>query len=275
LPETQGHHSLPGILTSIVVTKRAEVERLGARADEVEASLSTARPPRDFRDAIARGGVVSLIAECKRRSPGAGVIRQRLDPVELTLGYESAGASALSVLTDETYFGGSLADLSAVAGAVSVPILRKDFTLDALQVLEARGAGADAVLLIVRILEEDALQRLHTTATALGMAALVEVHDEAELDRALAVGADLIGINNRDLSTFTTDLETTTRLLEQLSDDVLVVSESGIRTRADVERLAEAGVDAILVGEALLAAPDPNAVAATLVGVPNAARSHG
>jgi indole-3-glycerol phosphate synthase len=272
LPETQGPGSLPGILARIVDTKRNELELLHARAYDVESAISTARPPRDFRGALVGGGEVSLIAECKRRSPGAGAIREGLDPVELTKGYEAAGATALSVLTDAEYFGGSLSDLSRVSFSATIPVLRKDFTLGTLQIIEARGAGADAVLLIARILDDETLARLHTATTALGMSALVEVHDERELDRAMSVGADLIGINNRDLSTFTTDLETTVGLLEQLPADVAVVSESGIRSVGDVERLGRAGVDAILVGEALLRADDPTVAAASFSGLTQAPR---
>jgi indole-3-glycerol phosphate synthase len=272
LPETQGRETLPGILAEIVETKRREVDSLRPRADAIERMLDDAAPPRDFLGALARPASVSLIAECKRRSPGAGGIRPGVDPVELTLGYRDAGAAALSVLTDGDYFGGSLDDLRHVSAAVDLPVLRKDFTLDTLQLIEARGAGADAVLLIVRILDDPTLSRLHTAATALGMSVLVEVHDAIELRRALEIGADLIGINNRDLSTFTTDLATTLRLLGDIPDDVVVVSESGIRTRGDVERLGEAGVDAILVGEALLTAPDPATAAAGLVGVPSLRR---
>ena len=211
------------------------------------------------------------MAECKRRSPGAGPIRPDLVPADLARSYADAGASALSVLTDADFFGGSLDDLRAARSA-GLPILRKDFTLDTLQVIEARGAGADAVLLIVRILDDDALSRLHTAATALGMSVLVEVHDASELERAVRIGADLVGINNRDLATFTTDLDTTLRLLSDVPDDVVVVSESGIGTRADVERLGGAGVDAILVGESLLSAADPGAAARALCGVPSRRR---
>ena len=267
MPETQEQDSLPGIRASIVETKRRDLEELRRSANALEEQLDRVAPPRDFRAALARQGEVSLIAECKRRSPGAGPIRPDLDPGALTRGYEAAGASAISVLTDREYFGGSLADLASVRAAVKLPVLRKDFTLDTLHVIEARGGGADAVLLIVRILDDESLARLHTAVTALGMSALVEVHDERELERALAVGADLIGINNRDLATFTTDLETSRRLLADVPDDVVVVSESGIRTRSDVERLGDSGIDAILVGEALLAAADPSVAAAELSGV--------
>jgi len=275
LPETQGQDSLPGILARIVSTKRTEVEALHRRADALEAAAEAAGPLRDFAGMLARKGSVSLIAECKRRSPGAGEIRPGLNPAELTREYERAGAAALSVLTDADYFGGSLDDLGRVREATSLPILRKDFTIDGLQIVEARAGGADAVLLIVRILNDAALRGLHAHATALGLSVLVEVHDAAELDRALRLGAGVIGINNRDLATFTTDLDTTIRLLGQLPDEVVLVSESGIRSRADVERLGESGVDAVLVGESLLVEADPGQAAASLVGVPGRPRSKG
>ena len=179
------------------------------------------------------------------------------------------------VLTDAPYFGGSLEDLRVVRETTSLPILRKDFTLDPLQILEARVAGADAVLLIVRILDDEVLQRLIAEAEALGMAALVEVHDEHELKRALEIGAGIIGINNRDLATFTTDLDTTIRLLEGVPEDIFVVSESGIRVPEDVDRLGRVGVDAVLVGESLLRASDPGAAAQELVQIPRAERFRG
>ncbi|HKJ01602.1 MAG TPA: indole-3-glycerol phosphate synthase TrpC [Longimicrobiales bacterium] len=258
---------MPGILASIVETKHGELESLRARREALERSAAAAPPPRDFRSALAGGDAVSLVAECKRRSPGAGAIRPGLDPVALTLGYQRAGASALSVLTDVQYFGGSLADLEAVRAAVDIPVLRKDFTVDPLHVVEARGAGADAVLLIVRILDDARLRELLGLAADLGMGALVEAHDAAEVRRALEAGADIVGINNRDLATFTTDLETTLRLLDQVPPGVVVVSESGIRHEADVARLGLAGVDAVLVGETLLRADDPAAAAGLMSGV--------
>jgi indole-3-glycerol phosphate synthase len=261
LPETQGSDSLPGILAEIVQTKSEELAALRERAAELEAAAAAATPARDFRAALAAPQRVALIAECKRRSPGAGAIRPDLDPVELTRGYARAGASALSVLTDSVYFGGSPGDLEAIRSANAIPVLRKDFTIDPLHVVEARAMGADAVLLIVRILSDDELRSLHRQATGLGMSVLVEVHDRRELDRALSMGADLIGINNRDLSVFRTDLETTLRLVDHVPDEVLVVSESGIRGPEDVTRLGEAGVDAILVGESLLKAADPEEAA--------------
>lgn len=267
LSHSQDVGAIPGILASIVGTKWEEVAELERRASAVHAALDTAPPVRDFRAALARPGSVSLIAECKRRSPGAGEIRPDLDPIRLATGYERAGASALSVLTDARYFGGSLEDLVTVRDASALPVLRKDFTVSPLQVVEARVHGADAVLLIVRILADEVLSELHALALDLGMAVLVEVHDAEELRRAVRIGADLVGINNRDLSTFTTELTTTLSLLADVPDNALVVSESGIHDVDDVRRLGEAGVDAILVGEALLRGPDPERRAAELVGV--------
>jgi len=275
LPETQASGALPGILASIVETKRKELAALRSRADELEARAAAAPPARGFREALASPDRVSLIAECKRRSPGAGPIRPDLDPVELTRGYARAGASALSVLTDVDYFGGSASDLEAVRAGTPLPVLRKDFTIDPLHVIEARAMGADAVLLIVRILSDQALSELHAQAAAFGMSVLVEVHDRSELRRANAIGADLIGINNRDLSVFKTDLATTLTLIDDVPDHALVVSESGIRGREDVARLGDAGVDAILVGESLLRAPDPQAAARAMVGAPRMERVRG
>jgi indole-3-glycerol phosphate synthase len=176
------------------------------------------------------------------------------------------------VLTDSRFFGGSNEDLTAIRAERGIPILRKDFTLDPLHVVEARACGADAVLLIVRILGDALLEELLNVTRSLGMEALVEAHDATEIERAVAAGARVVGINNRDLATFTTDLETTVRLLERVPPDVLVVSESGIRTRDDVARLGRAGVDAILVGETLLRDPDPAAAAQELSGVGKAVR---
>jgi len=275
LPETQGSQPLPGILADIVRTKTAELAELRSRAKAVERAAADARSSRDFGAALAAGDHVALIAECKRRSPGAGAIRPDLDPSALTSGYARAGAAALSVLTDRDYFGGSLADLAAAKAATALPVLRKDFTLDPLHVIEARAAGADAVLLIVRILSDRMLAALQAEAEALGMAVLVEVHDRDELVRALGIDAQIIGVNNRDLATFKTDLGTTVELLDDIPDDVLVVSESGIRGREDVVRLGEAGVDAILVGETLLRAPDPEDAVRALAAVPRRERVRG
>jgi len=271
LTETQAS-SRTDILERIVRTKREELEALLPRGDELRERAADAAPPRDFAGALRAGGEVALIAEVKRRSPGAGAIRPGLDPVALARGYVSRGARAVSVLTDEPWFGGSLDDLRAVRREVRVPVLRKDFTIAPIQLHEARAAGADAVLLIVRILSDARLAELHGVATELGMAALVEVHDGSELERALRAGARIVGINNRDLATFTTDLETTLGLLDQVPTDRVVVSESGVRTPADVERLGRVGVDAVLVGESLLRAPDPAEHAARLSGRPRRER---
>jgi len=275
LPETQASGRLPGILASIVATKERELVELRSRASKLEAAAGAAASPRDFRAALTRADRVALIAECKRRSPGAGAIRPDLDPVELSRAYAQAGAAAVSVLTDREYFGGSRDDLETVRSATPVPVLRKDFTIDPLHVIEARAMGADAVLLIVRILSDRALRELHAEASALGMSVLVEVHDAAELERAASMGADLIGINNRDLSTFRTDLRTTLELVERVPDGALVVSESGIRGPEDVARLGEAGVDAILVGEALLKSGDPEAAARAMASVTRTERIRG
>ena len=273
MPETQENPSLPGILARIVETKREELQELTARARDVEAAAAEGPPVRDFGAALRLGRQVALIAECKRRSPGAGEIRAGLDPGRLTRSYQDAGAAALSVLTDGPFFGGSLNDLREVRASTTIPILRKDFTLDPLHLLEARGAGADAVLLIVRILNDAALRGLLGLARALGMSALVEAHDGSELIRAMDAGADIVGINNRDLATFTTSLDTTLRLLEGLPSDVVVVSESGIRTPDDVIRLGAGGVDAVLVGETLLRADDPAKMAEALSGHPQVVRA--
>ena len=259
----------------MVETKRSELVKLSRRAADIERAAASASPPRHFREALGQPDTVSLIAECKRRSPGGGPIRPELDPAVLTQGYERAGAAALSVLTDPTYFGASNDDLGVVKAATSIPVLRKDFTLDPLHVNEARAVGADALLLIVRILSEEMLELLHREASALGMGVLVEVHDRRELERAVRLGADVIGINNRDLATFTTDLDTTVRLLDDVPDDVVIVSESGIRSPDDVRRLGDVGVDAILVGETLLRAPDPEVAAEEMAGVPRRSRARG
>jgi indole-3-glycerol phosphate synthase len=256
-----------------VATKRVEVQSLRPRAADLRARAADAPPPRDFHGALAGGDAVSLIAEVKRRSPGAGAIRPDLDPLELARSYESAGASALSVLTDREYFGGSLDDLARVREAVCLPLLRKDFTLDPLQVHEARAGGADAILLIVRILDDGPLRELRHLAEELGMAALIEAHDGDEVERALASGARILGVNNRDLSTFETHLETTLGLLERVPTGVTLVSESGIRSGDDVARLGKAGVDAVLVGEALLRAEDPGDAARRMCGRPRRERA--
>ncbi len=280
LPETQADFAgeadsgqpVKDILSRIIETKRAEIDHLVGRTDELRARALAASPTRDFLGALARPGSVSLIAEVKRRSPGAGPILPDLDPSDLAREYASSGASALSVLTDREYFQGSLEDLSEARSAVDIPVLRKDFLLSPVQVFEARAAGADAVLLIVRILDDALLRELRVVAEELGMTALVEVHDSHELTKGLASGAEVIGINNRNLEDFTTRLQTTVELLESVPDSVVLVSESGVRTRSDVEFLGKAGVDAVLVGEALLRASAPGITARELSEAPASSR---
>jgi indole-3-glycerol phosphate synthase len=255
------------ILDQIVASTRVELEQRRAERplDALRQAAGRAAPLRDWAAALRVPGV-SLIAEVKRASPSAGLLRDGLDPATLAAEYEQAGAAALSVLTDARYFRGSLADLRAARAAVSLPVLRKDFIISSYQVYEARAAGADAVLLIAAVLDDALLRDLYVKSTSLGMAVLVEVHDEVELRRALAIASAVIGVNNRDLHTFRVDLDTTARLRAQIPDGVLVVAESGIRTPADVARLAALGIDAMLVGEALVRATRPSDLARALVG---------
>jgi len=272
LPETQASHGPSGILDRIVRTKRQEVEALVRSKEILQAAVERGPPPRDLSAALRLGDKVALMAEVKRRSPGAGPIRPDLDPAQMARDYQRAGAAAVSVLTDATYFGGSLSDLQEVRGAVDLPVFRKDFILHELQLLEARRAGADGVLLIARILSDPELRILLEAATALGLSPLVEVHDAGELERAVGAGATLLGINNRNLQTFETSLEVTLGLLPRVPGEVTVVSESGIRSPADVDLLGAAGVHGILVGESLLRAPDPEKAASELVGRPRVGR---
>lgn len=254
------------ILDRIVEVKRDEVRALSGRASELSARVNDAPPPRGFAAALRRPGEVRLLAEVKRRSPSAGEIRPGADPVEVARAYQAGGAAALSVLTDRRFFGGELDFLVRVRQAVELPVLRKDFVIDPLQVREARAAGADAILLIVRILSDAQLAELHGAARELGMDVLVEVHTADEMERALAAGCTLAGVNNRDLATFTTDLDLSIRLASTAGEEVTLVAESGIRTAADVDRLGAAGFDAILVGESLMRQPDLTAAASALVG---------
>jgi indole-3-glycerol phosphate synthase len=256
------------ILDRIVRTKRDEVKQAAPRLAEFRDMTRQADAPRGFAAALRRPSEVRLLAEVKRRSPSAGDIRPGADPAEVARAYVGGGAAALSVLTDRDYFGGDLAFLRAVREAVDVPVIRKDFLIDPVQVWEARAAGADAVLLIARILEQPLLEELHGLARELGMDVLVEAHTEAELDRALAAGATLVGVNNRDLDTFVTDLDLSLRLAPRVPAALTYVAESGIRTAADVDRLGAAGVDAILVGESLMRQADLRAAAAALTGRP-------
>ena len=256
----------PSILDRIVRTKHEEVARIRPRLDALRAAAGEAPTPRGFAAALRRPHEVRLLAEVKRRSPSAGEIRPGADPVGIARGYAAGGAAALSVLTDREYFGGDLAFLRAVREAVEVPVLRKDFVVDPAQLWEARAAGADAVLLIARILEQPLLEELLALAGELGLDALVEAHTAEELDRALVAGASLVGVNNRDLDTFVTDLELAVRLAPRVPPGVTYVAESGIRTAGDVDRFGAAGVDAILVGESLMRRPDGAAAAAALAG---------
>ncbi len=246
------------ILDRIVDSKRREIaeRRVRTPEGELERRLAEVGPPRDFAAALMRAGEMNVIAEVKKASPSAGVLRNDFDAVSLAQTYARHGAAAISVLTDTPFFQGSLADLAAVRTAVSVPLLRKDFILDRYQLLEARLHGADAVLLIAEILSDEELRRLIRQTHELGMSALVELYDADNLPRVVDSGAQLIGINNRDLRTFVTRLEHTLELADRVPHDRCLVSESGIRSRADVERLRDAGARAILVGETLLRAPD-------------------
>ena len=257
-------------LDEIVDRTRSDVARRSrARPiDELDAAATeraAADSRRPFADALRAPGL-SVIAEHKRRSPSAGVIREGLALEEVVGAYERGGAAALSILTEEHSFGGSLADLERARCSTELPILRKDFVVDRYQLSEAAAAGADAVLLIVAALDGDLLAELYAQAGALGLEALVEVHDDAELEAAAALGAPVIGINNRDLTTLRVDTERTYSMLPGMPDGTVVVAESGFRTRADLERLAGAGVDAALVGEALMRAADIEAACRELTG---------
>src|SRR5262245_42038556 len=259
---------MPTILDRIVETKWREVAAARDLVPEAELERRVAELPpcRGFEAALRVPGEVRVIAEVKKASPSAGVIRADFDPVRIARTYERHGAACVSVLTDEPSFEGSLSYLEAIRAEVSLPLLRKDFLLDRYQVLEARAAGADAVLLIAEILDDATLKHLLQEARALGMEALVELYDRDNLSRVLAAGATLVGINNRDLRTFVTRLEHTLELAAEVPAGTCLVSESGIRGRADVERLLAAGVRAVLVGESLMRAPDVGRALEELVG---------
>ncbi len=271
------------ILDDILVRTRAELALRRERVPlaTLEAACAGLPPARGLASALRRAGAVTCIAEHKRRSPSAGWIREGSDVAAVARSYAAAGAAALSILTDEPFFGGSLDDLRRARVAAAVPILRKDFVVDRYQVVEARAAGADAILIIVAAFSaafsaasegaegargDHQIAALLAAAHDAGLDALVEVHDRAELERALALGAAIVGINNRDLRTFTIDRELAIRLRGLVPPDRVVVAESGIRDGADVERLRAAGVDAMLVGETLMRAPDPGAALAALLG---------
>lgn len=247
------------VLDGIIARTRQHVaeERAHRPLEQLRAAAERAPPVRPFAAALARPGHVNVIAEHKRRSPSRGVIREDLSPGDVAGRYEAAGAAALSVLTDEPFFGGRLEHLVAAREATALPALRKDFIVDAWQVWEARAAGADAVLLIVAALEDDALGALLALAGEAGLDALVEVHTRDELDRALAAGARIVGVNSRDLKTLEVSLETALSLATAIPEGVVTVAESGIRTGDDIRRLRAAGFDAFLIGERLMGAPDP------------------
>ena len=246
------------VLQTIVDYKRTEIasakERLSRK--ELESRLGSAPPVRDFAHALRQHGPVALIAEVKKASPSAGVIRQDFDPLAIARIYAQHGATCLSVLTDEHFFQGRLEYLTDIRAHVDIPVLRKDFILDEYQILEARVAGADAVLLIAECLPESQLADLLDFTKSLGMRALVELYDIENLDRVLAIDPRIVGVNNRNLRTFVTDLDHAIRLRCRVPNDVLFVAESGIRTPNDVARLRQAGVNAMLVGESLMREPD-------------------
>jgi indole-3-glycerol phosphate synthase len=246
------------ILEKIAATKQEEVARLRRKRGLVslKAGARSTPMPRPFRAALRRLGHLSLIAEIKKASPSKGILRPDFNPSDIALAYEEAGAHAISVLTDETYFQGSLDYLRRVRETVELPLLRKDFILDPLQVYEAREAGADAILLIVAMLEQKDLSELQTLARGLGLGVLVEVHDREELEKALAVGADLIGINNRNLKDFSVSLDVTRDLMPHIPTTLPVVSESGILSRTDAETVKSLGASAVLVGESFMRSPD-------------------
>jgi indole-3-glycerol phosphate synthase len=261
---------LPSVLERILEHKRGEVSARKRECSEEQlyARLGTAPPLRNFAGALHPPDGRSpprVIAEIKRASPSAGVIRADFDPPGLARAYAAGGAAALSVLTDAPFFGGADEYLGAARQAVALPVLRKDFTIDPYQVLEARILGADCVLLIVAALDDATLRACLERARELGLAALVEVHDGAELERALKAGADLVGVNNRDLHTFETRLETSEELALEIPEGVTLVAESGLHSRADLRRLSAAGISAFLIGESLMRQPDPGAALADLL----------
>jgi indole-3-glycerol phosphate synthase len=258
----------PDLLEAIVGATRARVDTAVAR--EPRTSLerrALAREPggRAFAEALGRSDRVNIIAECKRRSPSRGVLRAAYDAEAIARGYERAGAAAISILTEPGFFDGTLADLIAVRAAVTTPLLRKDFMIDEYQLLEARASGAAAILLIVAALDDATLARLSRAAAELGLAALVEVHNVDECERALAAGAHLLGVNNRNLRTLEVDLAASEAIAKRLTKDVIAVSESGLKTAADLRRMTALGYRAFLIGERFMTASDPGAALADLL----------
>ncbi len=251
-------NAVSSILDEIVAYKRGVVADARGRVPEetVRACADSAAQPASLFEALTSGDDIAVIAEIKKASPSKGLIREDFDPVTIGVTYEAHGASAISLLTDEKYFQGSADFLTAVHEAVRLPLLRKDFTVDGYQIYEARAIGASAVLLIVAALEDALLRQFLEVSRGLDLDAVVEVHTESEGRRAVDAGAEIVGINNRDLHTFDTTLETTERVARLLPEDTLIVSESGIGTRADVIRVRDAGADAVLVGESLMRETD-------------------
>jgi indole-3-glycerol phosphate synthase len=264
--------AIPDVLARIVNSKRAAMPRVAANRDALERQAGGRTSFRDFRKALTAGvsnglskKTPAVIAEVKKASPSKGVFADRFDPEAIARAYASGGAAALSVLTDEEFFQGSLDDLESARASVAIPVLRKDFTLDEIHVIEAAAHGADAILLIAALLDETGLRKLRELGAQYRMAALVEVHDDADLDAAIGSGAEIVGVNNRNLHTFEVTLETSLRLASRIPSGAIKVSESGINSHAAVTRLQAAGFDAFLVGEHLMKAADPAAALRALL----------
>jgi indole-3-glycerol phosphate synthase len=256
------------LLEAIVAATRARVEAAMTREPRSvleRRAMSHAPDAAAFAGRLARSGSINVIAECKRRSPSRGVLRAAYDPVAIATGYERAGAAAISVLTEAGFFDGSLEHLGAVRQAVGIPLLRKDFIVEEYQLLEARAAGADAILLIVAALDDSALVSLSKSARDLGLAALVEVHNTDECRRAVDAGAGIIGVNNRDLRTLQVDLDASRQVAELLPKSVIGISESGLKTPADLQQMKSLGYRAFLMGERFMTEPDPGAALAALI----------
>jgi indole-3-glycerol phosphate synthase len=261
-----------GVLGTICGESEARATRLSARSTELE-RLAAAVPPGPSLAAALRAPNVALIAEVKRRSPSKGSIAPRLDAVTQARAYVAGRAAAISVLTEPAHFSGSLEDLEAVRAGVSVPALKKDFHVRPIQLMEARAAGASAALLIARALDPERLREMMAAGRDLGLELLVEVRDESELDRAIELGATMIGVNNRDLESLVIDPSTAERLMPRIPNGIIAIAESGMKSRADVERYAAAGADAVLVGSSISAAADPTAATRLLADVPRVARA--
>lgn len=266
---TESPRSVENVLTRIIDHKRGEIAEARRRCpvEELQQQLLSAPPVRDFVGALAAQTDVALIAEVKKASPSAGIIRADFDPVAIAQIYERHGAACLSVLTDEQFFQGHLDYLRSIRAVVQIPVLRKDFIIDRYQVLEARAAGADCILLIAECLDDCHLRDLYFYASELGMDSLIEIYDPENLDRVLKLDPPLVGVNNRDLRSFVTDLDHTLRLAPRLAPSTLLVSESGIKSRSDVDRLKAGGAHAMLVGETLMRSPDIGQAVDELLGV--------